>query len=126
MASLKISLPDSSDCLLQIKVIVLTAMEYLREDMEETNKNSCEAKEKLELEAKKNNEGTEIPDMTTTTSHMPEDNTNLEVMTAWQAVQKKENDGKLAKLKVFGEKSTKKNFFKLTFHWHERQILSIL
>ena len=83
---------------------MLTAMEYLREDMDETNKNSCEAKEKLELEAKKNNEGTEMPDMTTTTSHMPEDHANLEVMTAWQAVQKKENDGKLAKLKVFGEK----------------------
>ena len=86
-------------------------MEYLREDMEETNKNSCEAKEKLELEAKKNNEGTEIPDMTTTTSHMPEDYANLEVMTAWQAVQKMENDGKLAKLRVFGEKSTKKDIF---------------
>ena len=113
MASLKISLPDSSDCLLQIKVIVLTAMEYLRDDMEETDKNSCEAKETPELGAKKNNQGTsttEMPDMTTTTSHMPEDNTNLEVMTAWQAVQKKENDGKLAKLKVFGEISTKNIF----------------
>ena len=86
-------------------------MEYLREDMEETNKNSCVAKETLELEAKKNNEGTEMPDMTTTTSHMPEDYANLEVITAWQAVQKKENDGKLAKLKVFGEKSTKNIFF---------------
>ena len=115
MASLKKSLPDSSDRLLQIKVIVLTAMEYLREDMEETNTNSCEAKETLELEAKKNNEGTEVPDMTTTTSHLPEDYANLEVMTAWQAVQKKENDGKLAKLKVFGEKSTKKYFFNLHF-----------
>ena len=90
---------------------MLTAMEYLREDMEETNKNSCEAKEKLELDAKKSNEGTEMPDMTTTTSHLPEDNANLEVMTAWQAVQKKENDGKLAKLRVVGEKSTKKDIF---------------
>ena len=110
MASLKISLPDSSDCLLQIKVIVLTAMEYLREDMEETNKNSFEANETLELKAKKNNEGTEMPNKTTT-SHMPEDYANLEVLTAWQSVQKKENDGKLAKLKVFGEKSTKKDIF---------------
>ena len=81
MASLKKSLPDSSDFLLQIKVIVLTAMEYLREDMEETNKNSCEAKETTELEAKKTNEGTEMPYMTTTTSHVPEDFANLEVMT---------------------------------------------
>ena len=90
---------------------MLTAMEYLREDMEERNKNSCEAKETPpELEAKKNNEGTEMPNKTTT-SHMPEDYANLEVMTAWQAVQKKENDGKLAKLKVFGEKSTKNIFF---------------
>ena len=127
MASLKKSLPDSSDCRLQIKVIVLTAMEYLREDMEETNKNSCEAKETTELEAKKTNEGTEMSsNMTTTTSHMPEDHANPEVMTAWQAVQKKGNDGKLAKLKVFGEKSTKRIFFQFTFHWHERQILSIL
>ena len=102
---------------------MLTALEYLREDMEETNKNSCEAKETPELEAKKNNEGTEIPDMTTTTSHMPEDYANLEVMTAWQEGQKKGNDGKLAKLKVFGEKSTQINFFQLTFHCHERQII---
>ena len=115
MASLKKNLPDSSDCLLQIKVIVLTAMEYLREDMEETNKNSCGAKETLELEAKKNNEGTEMPDMKTTTSHMPEDYANLEVMTAWQAVQKKENDGIMAKLKVFGEKSTQEIIFNLHF-----------
>ena len=124
MASLKKSLPDSSDFLLQIKVIVLTAMEYLREDMEETNKNSCEAKETTELEAKKTNEGTEMSDMTTTTSHMPEDHANPEVMTAWQAVQKKGNDGKLAKLKVFGEKSTKRIFFQFTFHCHERQIIN--
>ena len=93
---------------------MLTAMEYLREVTEETDKNSCEAKERPDQEVKKNNQGTsatEMPDMTTTTSHMPEDTANLEVMTAWQAVQKKENDGKLAKLKVFGEKSTKNIFF---------------
>ena len=84
--------------------------------MEETNKNSCGAKETLELEAKKNNEGTEMPDVTTTTSHLPEDYANLEVMTAWQ---KKENDEKFAKLKVFGEKSTKNIFFQLAFHCHE-------
>ena len=70
--------------------------------------NSCEAKETAELEAKKDNEGTEMPDMTTTTSHMPEDYANLEVMTAWQAVQMKENNGKLAKLKLFGEKTSQK------------------
>ena len=108
MASLKKSLPDSSDCLLPIKVIVLTAMEYLREDMEETNTNSCEAKETLELEAKTNSEGTEIPDMTTTTSHLPEDTADIEVTSAWPAVQKIENNGKLAKLKVFGEKTSQK------------------
>ena len=116
---------DSSDCRPLIKVIVHTAMEYLREDTEETNKNSCEAKETPELEAKKTNEGTELPDMTTMTSHLSEDYMNQEVMTACQAVQKKENDGIMAKLKVFGEKSTKKIFFQLTFHCHERQIISI-
>ena len=111
MASLKKSLPDSSDCLLQIKVIVLTAMEYLREDMEETNKNSCEAKETPDPEAKNNNQGTstiEMPDLTTTISHVPEDTAVIEVMTAWQEVQKIENNGNLAKLKVFGEKTSQK------------------
>ena len=111
MASLKKSLPDSSDCLLQIKVIVLTAMEYLREDMEETNKNSCEAKETPGPEAKNNNQGTstiEMPDLTTTISHVPEDTAVIEVMTAWQEVQKIENNGNLERLKVFGEKTSQK------------------
>ena len=111
MASLKKSLPVSSDCLLQIKVIVLTAMEYLREDMEERNTNSCEVKETPDLEVMKNNQETsttEMPDMTSTISHMPEDTADVEVRPAWQAVQRKGNDGKLAKLKVFGEKTIQK------------------
>ena len=102
---------DSYDFLLHIKVIVLTAMEYLREDMEERNTNSCEVKETPDLEVMKNYQGTstiEAPDMMTTISHMPEDTADVEVRPAWQAVQRKGNDGKLAKLKVFGEKTIQK------------------
>ena len=90
---------------------MLTAMEYLREVTEETDKNSCEAKERPDQEVKKNNQGTsatEMPDMTTTTSKMPENTADIEVIPAWPAVQKKENDGNLAKLKVFGEKRSTK------------------
>ena len=86
-------------------------MEYLRKDTEETDKNSCEAKERPDQEVKKNNQGTsatEMPDMTTTTSKMPENTADIEVIPAWPAGQKKENDGNLAKLKVFGEKGSQK------------------
>ena len=100
---------DSYDFHLPIKVIVLTALEYLREDMaEETNKNSCEAKKTPDPGSKNNNQGTstiEMPDLTTTISHMPEDTVLIEVMTAWQEEQKIEN-GNLAKLKVFGEETS--------------------
>ena len=120
---------DSYDFLLHIKVIMLTAMEYLREDMEERNTNSCEVKETPDLEVMKNNQGTsttEMPDMTTTISHMPEDTAgaDVEVRPAWQAVQRKGNDGKLAKLKVFGEKTSKRvhiciRFWGITFCFRE-------
>ena len=79
-------------------------MEYLREDTEETDKNSCEAKERLDQEVKKNNQGTsatEMPDMTTTTSKMPENTADIEVIPAWPAVQKKGKRWKLGKAKSF-------------------------